>query len=100
MGAAGAAVKKRTRLEIGKAMRRELIRRVQAGEIDYARRVTHSRTAAVLQYEGTAIAVLYSRASKSILSILPLEAPELAGWSCSTGRQADAQQACELVRDG
>ena len=67
-------------LAAGKAARQTLVERVQRGDVRYARRLTRSRTAVVLEYAGQEIAFIYSSASKEIVSFLPLNAAELAGW--------------------
>jgi hypothetical protein len=67
-------------LAAGKAARHTLVQRVQNGDVHYARRLTLSRTAVVLDYAGQEIAFIYSSASKEIISFLPLDAAELAGW--------------------
>jgi hypothetical protein len=76
-------------LKVGKVMRRELIRRVHAGDIRYARRCTNSRTFIVLDYNGEEVAFLYSRATKSILSFLRPDAPEIAEWQRLCGRRPE-----------
>lgn len=67
-----------TRLSCGQ--RRELIRRVHAGDVRYARKLTHTRTVIVLHYAGEEMTFVYSSASKQILCFLPLDAPETEGW--------------------
>ncbi len=67
-------------MQIGKLVRQELVRRVQKGDVKYARRLTHSRTVIVLDYAGEERAFLYSRAAKEILCFLPPNAPETADW--------------------
>jgi hypothetical protein len=67
-------------LAVGKAVRHHLIERVQRGDVRFARRVTRSRTAIVLEYAGQEIAFLYSRETKDIICFLQLDAAELEGW--------------------
>jgi hypothetical protein len=67
-------------LDVGKQMRKNLIRRVWKGEVKYARRLTRSRTVIVLDYNGEEIAFLYSGTSKEIISFLAADAPETADW--------------------
>jgi hypothetical protein len=67
-------------LEVGKMTRQALIRRVQKGDVKYARKLTNSRTVIVLDYGKGEVAFLYSSASKEIVSFLPPDAPEIAGW--------------------
>jgi hypothetical protein len=67
-------------LDVGKQMRKNLIRRVWKGEVKYARRLTRSRTVIVLDYNGEEIAFLYSGTSKEIVSFLTPNAPETAEW--------------------
>lgn len=67
-------------LSAGKAARQTLVERVQNGDVRYARRLTRSRTVVVLEYAGQEIALIYSSASKEIISFLPLDAAELEGW--------------------
>jgi hypothetical protein len=67
-------------LSAGKAARQTLVERVRNGDVRYARRLTRSRTAVVLEYAGQEIAFIYSSATKEIISFLPLDAAELAGW--------------------
>ncbi len=64
----------------GKKVRHTLIQRVQKGDVQYARRLTRSRTVIVLEHAGQPIAFLYGRGSKEILSFLPLDAPEIEPW--------------------
>ena len=74
-------------LEVGKMERQSLIRRVQKGDVKYARKLTNSRTVIVLDYADSEMAFLYSSATKEIVSFLPPDAPEIAGWR---GSQAAA----------
>jgi hypothetical protein len=67
-------------LEVGKMVRQSLIRRVQKGDVKYARKLTNSRTVIVLDYTHGEIAFLYSSKTKEIVSFLPADAPEIAGW--------------------
>jgi hypothetical protein len=48
--------------------------------VKYARKLTHSRTVIVLDYAEGEVAFLYSSATKEIVSFLPPDAPEIAGW--------------------
>jgi hypothetical protein len=74
-------------LEVGKMVRQSLIQRVQKGDVKYARKLTNSRTVIVLDYADREMAFLYSSATKEIVSFLPPDAPEIAGWR---GSQAAA----------
>ena len=83
-------------LEVGKMVRQTLIRRVQKGDVKYARKLTNSRTVIVLDYANGEMAFLYSSATKEIVSFLPPDAPEIAAWRRSqatvlvlTGRGPD-----------
>ena len=67
-------------LEAGKMMRQSLIRRVQKGDVKYARKLTNSRTVIVLDYADGEMAFLYSSATKDIVSFLAPDAPEIADW--------------------
>jgi len=67
-------------LEVGKMVRQSLIRRVQKGDVKYARKLTNSRTVIVLDYARGEIAFLYSSTTKEIVSFLPADAPEIADW--------------------
>ena len=67
-------------LEVGKMVRQSLIRRVQKGDVKYARKLTNSRTVIVLDYAHGEMAFLYSSTTKEIVSFLPADAPEIAGW--------------------
>jgi hypothetical protein len=67
-------------LEVGKMVRQTLIRRVQKGDVKYARKLTNSRTVIVLDYANGELAFLYSSATKEIVSFLPPDAPEIAAW--------------------
>ena len=67
-------------LEVGKMVRQTLIRRVQKGDVKYARKLTNSRTVIVLDYAHGEIAFLYSSTTKEIVSFLPADAPEIADW--------------------
>ena len=65
-------------LDVGKFARQTLIRRVQKGDVKYARRLTKSRTVIVLDYEDGEMAFLYSSATKEIVCFLAPDAPEIA----------------------
>jgi hypothetical protein len=67
-------------LAVGKMVRQSLIRRVQKGDVKYARKLTNSRTVIVLDYAHGEIAFLYSSTTKEIVSFLPADAPEIADW--------------------
>jgi hypothetical protein len=67
-------------MQMGKLVRQDLVRRVQKGDVKYARRLTNSRTVIVLDYAGEERAFLYSSATKEILCFLPPNAPETADW--------------------
>jgi hypothetical protein len=56
---------------LGKRVRQDLVRRVQRGDVTYARRLTNSRTVIVLDYAGEEMVFVYSNASKEILGFLP-----------------------------
>ena len=75
-------------LEVGKLARQTLIRRVQKGDVKYARRLTNSRTVIVLDYADGEMAFLYSSATKEIVCFLPLDAPEIAAWRRSQAELA------------
>ncbi len=47
-----------------------LIRRVHAGDVKYARKLTRSRTMIVLDHEGLEVAFIYSNATKRIVCFL------------------------------
>jgi hypothetical protein len=70
-------------LEVGKMVRQSLIRRVQKGDVKYARKLTNSRTVIVLDYGNGEIAFLYSSRTKEIVSFLHPDAPEIAPWRAS-----------------
>jgi hypothetical protein len=72
-------------LEVGKMVRQTLIRRVQKGDVKYARKLTNSRTVIVLDYADGEMAFLYSSATKEIVSFLSGDAPETADWRNSRG---------------
>jgi hypothetical protein len=72
-------------LEVGKMVRQTLIRRVQKGDVKYARKLTNSRTVIVLDYADGEMAFLYSSATKEIVSFLSADAPEIADWRNSRG---------------
>ncbi len=61
-------------------VRQTLVRRVQKGDVKYARKLTNSRTVIVLDSADGEMAFLYSSATKEIVSFLPLDAPEIAAW--------------------
>jgi hypothetical protein len=82
-------------LEVGKIVRQDLIRRVQKGDVKYARRLTNSRTVIVLDDAHGEMAFLYSSATKEIVSFLPPDAPETADWRRS---RAVALAALALLR--
>jgi hypothetical protein len=67
-------------LEAGKMVRQTLIRRVQKGDVKYARKLTNTRTVIVLDYADGEMAFLYSSATKDIVSFLAPDAPETADW--------------------
>ena len=73
-------------LEVGKLARQTLIRRVQKGDVKYARKLTNSRTVIVLDHADGEMAFLYSSTTKEIICFLPPDAPEIAAWRRS---QAD-----------
>jgi hypothetical protein len=70
-------------LAVGKVVRQHLVERVQRGDVTYARRLTRSRTAIVLNYAGQQMAFIYSSEGKEIVCFLPLDAVEIAGWGGS-----------------
>jgi hypothetical protein len=67
-------------LEIGKLARHSLIRKVQSGDVQYARKLSHSRTVIVTEYAGLEVTFIYCGRTKSILTFLPAEARETAAW--------------------
>ena len=73
-------------LEVGKMVRQDLIRRVQKGDVKYARKLTNSRTVIVLDYAKDEMAFLYSSATKEIIGFLPPDAPETADWRSSRAK--------------
>jgi hypothetical protein len=75
-------------LEVGKLARQTLIRRVQKGDVKYARKLTNSRTVIVLDYADGEMAFLYSSATKEIVCFLPPDAPEIAAWRRSQAELA------------
>ena len=75
-------------LEVGKMVRQGLIRRVQKGDVKYARKLTNSRTVIVLDYAHGEMAFLYSSATKEIVCFLPPDAPEIAAWRRSQAELA------------
>jgi hypothetical protein len=84
-------------LEAGKLVRRELIHKVQAGEVKFARRLTCSRTVIVADYGDLEVTFLYSGTRKEIVTFLPADAKETEDWrqARTTGRkcfQAEATQ--------
>jgi hypothetical protein len=82
-------------LEVGKLARQTLIRRVQKGDVKYARKLTNSRTVIVLDCADGEIAFLYSSATKEIVCFLPPDAAEIAGW-----RRSQAELASFRLRPG
>jgi hypothetical protein len=75
-------------LEVGKLARQTLIRRVQKGNVKYARKLTNSRTVIVLDYKDGEMAFLYSSATKEIVCFLPPDAPEIGDWRRSQAELA------------
>jgi hypothetical protein len=77
-------VKERARAQLGvevdKPARQSILRRARKGDIRYARKLTHSRTVMVVEYEGRELAFLYSTASQEIIGFLSPDAPEIAEW--------------------
>jgi hypothetical protein len=88
----------RAGLEVGKQIRQSLIRRVWKGDVKYARKLTHSRTVVVLDYEGRELVFLYSNAHKEIISFLPPDAPETAEWRRSQSAVKEPRRRREGVR--
>ena len=84
-------------LEVGKMVRHSLIRRVQKGDVKYARKLTNSRTVIVLDYAHRELAFLYSSTTKEIVSFLPADAPEIADWR---NAQAAALTLCSPGPEG
>jgi hypothetical protein len=83
-------------LEVGKLARQTMIRRVQKGDVKYARKLTNSRTVIVLDCTDGEVAFLYSSATKEIVCFLPPDAPETAAW-----RRSQAELAvCRRGPDG
>jgi hypothetical protein len=79
-------------LDVGKFARQTLIRRVQKGDVKYARRLTKSRTVIVLDYEDGEMAFLYSSATKEIVCFLAPDAPEIAVWRRSQAELAETRR--------
>ena len=67
-------------LEIGKLARRTLIRKVQTGDVRFARKLTNSRTVVVAEYAGVEVTFIYCGKIKGILTFLPANARETAEW--------------------
>jgi hypothetical protein len=80
-------------LEVGRHVRQTLIRRVNKGDVKYARKVTNSRTVVVLDYADVEMAFLYSSTTKDIVAFLPPDAPEIAEW-----RRSQSAAALALLR--
>jgi hypothetical protein len=87
-------------LELGKQVRRDLIRRVKKGDVKYARKITNSRTVIVLDYAGGEIAFVYSSATREILSFLGPDAVETKGWRNSEAEAARLFEGPPLREDG
>jgi hypothetical protein len=79
-GEGGGGVVARFGFDVGKQARQTLIRRLQKGDVKYARKLTTSRTVIVLDYNGREMTFLYSSAAKDIISFLGPDAPETAEW--------------------
>jgi hypothetical protein len=75
-------------LQVGKLARQTLIRRVQKGDVKYARKLTNSRTVIVLDCADGEMAFLYSSATKEIVCFLSPDAPEIAAWRRSQAELA------------
>ena len=75
-----ARARERFGLEIGRIDRRALVRKVQTGEIRFARKLTNSRTVVVAEHAGREITFVYCGRSKCILTFLPDDARETAAW--------------------
>ena len=75
-------------LQVGKLARQTLIRRVQKGDVKYARKLTNSRTVIVLDGTDGEMAFLYSSATKEIVCFLAPDAPEIAAWRRSQAELA------------
>jgi hypothetical protein len=69
----------------GKQVRHELLRRVHAGDVQYARRLTHTRTVIVLRSREEEVAFIYSSHTKRIVCFLPPGAAETAEWRAFAG---------------
>lgn len=67
-------------LKIGKLDRRTLIRKVQTGDVKFARKLTNSRTVVVAEHAGLEVTFIYCGRSKSILTFLPADSRETAEW--------------------
>lgn len=67
-------------LEIGKLARRALIRKVQTGDVRFARKLTNSRTVFVAEYAGVEVTFIYCGKIKGILTFLPANARETSEW--------------------
>lgn len=72
--------KERFGMEIGSLARRTLIRKVQTGDVQFARKLTNSRTVIVTEYAGVVVTFIYCRKMKGILTFLPANARETAAW--------------------
>jgi hypothetical protein len=82
-------------LEVGKLARQTLIRRVQKGDVKYARKLTNSRTVIVLDHADGEMAFLYSSTTKEIICFLPPDAPEIAAWRRSQADLAEFRRGTE-----
>jgi hypothetical protein len=87
-------------LELGKQVRRDLIRRVKVGDVKYACKVTNSRTVIVLDYAGGEMAFLYNNTTKEILCFLGPDAAETKGWRNSQAAAARLFGAGPVCEDG
>jgi hypothetical protein len=87
-------------LELGKQVRRDLIRRVNKGDVKYARKLTSSRTVIVLDYADGEISFVYSSATKEILCFLGPDAAEMKDWRNSQAAVTRLFEARPLRDDG
>ena len=63
-----------------KQVRHELLRRLHLGDVQFACRLTRSRTVIVLEYAGSEFSFVYSNSTKEILRFLAPDAPETKSW--------------------
>lgn len=66
-------------MALSKTLRRELLRMIRSGEAIQSARLTHTRTAHLLEHGGRRIAVIYSNTTKDLVTLLPPDCWELNG---------------------